>query len=782
MNTTQQVITPPYQSATQDGVRWARQFGLAALASILSVLIAGMVLGPGAWQLQYPYSYSGDGLSHGLLIKTVVDSGWYLNLSGVGAPYSSSFLSYPIDEGFHVVLIRILGWMTSSYAATFNLFYLLGFALTAGASYFVMRSFRVNEALAVSGAIVYSIIPFHFLRLEHLFLASFVAIPLAAGLAYHAWLAANEPHPIVQQRGRKLALYFSAVVVGSAGVYYAAFACMLLSVSAGSAWMARRTIRAVRPACGWIAVILATVLLNLAPHMMHSLKSGNSSAAVTTRSAAESELYSLRPMLLLLPTPTHRSKLLADIGDRYTKTMLLVNENRTAALGTLGSIGFLAAFLIAWRRLMSNSAEKNDFRSAKLWLATQSLATLMIGTFGGFGALFAFFVTPALRGYNRISVVISFLAITIFFLLLQQLIERRVSARRSAIAMVIAAMATCAFAVWDQTSNASKLAIDQTAAVWQSDKKFVQSIEARNKADSSFLVWPFLGFPERPPLHEEGYNGMLRLPLQAASSRWSYGAMAGSTADQWLTALTQLPLPVVVPIAAKSGFAGIVVVRRALKDGGREVDSVLTAMLGSPSVSDDGSFASYRLTATGTTPLAVAEFSTILVGTMSPEDYQNRLHQGISFAADEKNKNMTVRDMKGFSGSEAWGRWTDAAIANRAVIAFNQDLPTSGQLVMRLRCYAMNCNNPLRVLIGATEHRIDLKGVGEQDITVPLTAGASRSIEFVPYQPASPKEISGTADDRKIGVGIIDIRWVTTPAVITASPPIKRARESTVRQ
>ncbi len=727
----------------------------ALLAAALSVSFAIFVIGPAALQLQYPIAYDGDALSHGLLIKSIVDTGWYLELSRVGAPFSASFLSYPIDEGFHLVLLKVLAFVSGSYAATFNLFYIGSFATVAIASYVVLRMFGVAIPLSVAGAVIYAIIPYHFLRLSHLFLASYVTVPIAVGLAYYAWLR-GIGNQLPWEGWRRVLLFVGALIVGSAGVYYAAFACLLLGVSAVSATFARKSIRGPLPGLGWIGFVGLVVLLNVSPHLIHSVSKGAVASATSTRSPSESELYSLRPSLLVLPTPAHRSRTLAAIGNRYSQTMVLVNENRSAALGIMGSVGLLALLIVAWRRLAGNDPTRSEIDE---WLSTQTIVVIAVGTFGGLGALFAFLVSPALRGYNRISVVISFLATAMLVLCAQRFMQARFRGGVGVIATSTLAIAMILFATWDQTSEASRANHVQIDSVWQSDAKFVRSVEATVEPEGNILIWPYVRFPEQAPLHEEGYNGLLRLPLHAQRSRWSYGAMVGSEADRWLSALANMPLALIPTLAGKSGISGIVVARRALKDGGREADSIFAAVLGPPKLSDDGSFAFYGVKKTGSRPLSTADFGVVLAEAMTTEQYEAILRGGISFSTDEKNRALVVSELKGFSVMEPWGRWTDANLADRGIIKLIRPLPASGRLLLKVRCYAASCNGKVRVRMGAVEHLIDLRGVAEQEITLPLSSGGGAEIDLFPANPSSPRSVSGAGDDRILGIGIMSLRW-----------------------
>src|SRR5437588_93425 len=67
----------------------------------------------------------------------------------------------------------------------------LAIALVLWVSYAVLRTFSIDRLWCLLGAVLFSCAPYHFLRLEHLLLASYLSVPLAI------WLAAR----VFQSRG-----------------------------------------------------------------------------------------------------------------------------------------------------------------------------------------------------------------------------------------------------------------------------------------------------------------------------------------------------------------------------------------------------------------------------------------------------------------------------------------------------------------------------------------------------------------------------------------------------
>src|SRR5471032_1407338 len=89
----------------------------------------------------------------------------------------------------------------------------------------------------------------------------------------------------------------------------------------------------------------------------------------------------------------------------------------TASLGFVGSIGFIAL-------LLSFLAPQIRQDERFFVLASITLALLLFCSIGGFSSLFALFITPMIRAWNRVSVFIAFTSIAATLLMVEQLLAR----------------------------------------------------------------------------------------------------------------------------------------------------------------------------------------------------------------------------------------------------------------------------------------------------------------------------------------------------------------------
>ena len=64
----------------------------AAIAAALWLFVS-----PQLFDLSLGAAYSGDGMAHGFVVKTILDVGWYpVHTPWIGAPFGSDLFDYPV--------------------------------------------------------------------------------------------------------------------------------------------------------------------------------------------------------------------------------------------------------------------------------------------------------------------------------------------------------------------------------------------------------------------------------------------------------------------------------------------------------------------------------------------------------------------------------------------------------------------------------------------------------------------------------------------------------------
>jgi phosphoglycerol transferase len=572
---------------------------LAALGVCLLVL--GAVFDLRAETRKSPFAYQGDTMFYHLMAKSITDGGWFLDVPLLGAPGGLNLRDVPTsDNNLHALMLWLLARRTSDYPVVLNNFFLLSFPLVFLPALLVMRHFGVGWPVSVCGALLYAFAPFHFTRGQHhLFLSAYWPVPLAVLMML--WVSRDGLWPkhaghLAWRSGRLWSSLLICLVLASTGFYYAFFAGFFVFVAGMVAALRDRSWRRVWPALGLIVVIGAGLAGNLWPSLAHFREAGT--AVPARRQASEADEYALRIAQLLLPVNGHRLAAFEGLKNEYNRRAL-INENAHASLGCAGALGFLG--LVWWFFVRKPSVEgwhEPGSQGLLHHLSIFNLAGLLLGTMGGFGSLVAFFGFPQVRGYNRISVFLSFFALFALALWLDDLLHRHASSwRRRGMACLALAAATL-LALADQVSPRMLPDYERVATQFASDEAFVREIEVRMPRGAQIFQLPFMPFPEGWPASSRMRDyDLLRGYLHSDHLRWSYGTVRGREANAWLRQTAAKPADQLLETLIWAGFSGVYIDRYGFDEGGEWVERGLYAVLQEPPVeSPDRRLAFYDLT------------------------------------------------------------------------------------------------------------------------------------------------------------------------------------------
>ncbi len=553
---------------------------LAAAAAAVAVMAVTLQL----WhaRLKVPLYGGGDNLMAQMFVQNILESGWVLDNARLGAPGALDMRDYPIPDVLHVALIKLLGLASHDSAVVLNLYYLMAFPLTALSAYFVLRRLRLGRLAALAAAVLYACMPFHFFRLTgHVFLAAYYLVPLMIWLILRVYLGRNPFRRLWSWQAAGAALL--CVLVGLGGVYYAFFSCFLLLMA--GAKVAFRERRWVPLATAALPVLLVAASLGaaLAPSFLYMGRHGKN-PETADRHPVEADIYGLNVSEMLLPVQGHRIRFLARLHDRFLAPPRRPTGGAVmVALGALGSLGFL--YLIGrflWRR-------RDKVERADDGLAYLNFCAVLLGTIGGFGSLFAFYVSPMIRCYDRLSIFVAFFALAGLFLLVQRLLGRFVRGRWTATAYGAGLVAMLVLGAWDQTSANFVPAYAALRKQVESDADFGRRIEAVLPPGSMVYQMPYVPFPENAPVVNLSDYELMRPAFHTRTLRFSYGAMKGREVSRWQADLATRPLPDALERLAVAGFRGVYLDRAGFADSGAATEAELSRLLGvQPLVSQSG--------------------------------------------------------------------------------------------------------------------------------------------------------------------------------------------------
>jgi len=551
--------------------------GECAMVAVLTVACAAWALRLWHGDLSVPLRYTpvDDTKFYLMLVKGIIDHGWYLTNSTLGAPFGQQLFDYPQGaDNLSLLLIRGLALFSSNPAVVVNLFFLLTFALVSAISHLVLRALGVSVAVAGIASVLFAMLPYHFFRGEsHLLLSAYYAVPLSAWLFLEVLRGAGLfPSRVPPARRslrwasrRSLATGAACLVIGSANLYYATFALVLIA-GATVILVALRRWRSALEGTVVVGLVVGTLAVNVAPSLVYRARHGEDSLVARTAIADETttEAFALRLTNLVLPVPGSRIGPLRRLTASYDRAIAPgYCEACFASLGVVGSTGLGWLALCGLGSLVGASGwlgARRLFRHASVGVAI----ALAVGTVGGLSSLFEFLITPDIRAWNRISVFIAFLSLLAVALLLDSLLGALRRRRLGSLAAATLLGGVLVLGVLDQTTPRFVPDYAVSARQWRSDANFVAEIERRLGRGASIFELPYVPFPEGYPDTPVGDQVAayatkyepVRGYLHSSTLRWSYGAMKGRPAD-WPAQLAGQPLPFVVTSAAAAGFDGL---------------------------------------------------------------------------------------------------------------------------------------------------------------------------------------------------------------------------------
>ena len=557
---------------------------------LASSLICGVAL---IWALQldqadfrvpFYYTVRGDNFEHAMWLKTTADHGWYLNNPRLGAPDGMDLHDYPLSDSVHFATVRLIRLFTTDYGVILNVFFLVGFPLAAWSAQFVLRWFGVSVPVSMMAGVLYSFLPYHFLRGQcHILLSGYFAVPLMVLVVLKVWRG----EPLFGSWKQGLGTVAICAAMPATGVYYAFFGAFFLAVAAAARMARLAERRTVLDTIAALVLIGGSLGAQLAPSMIYFAKHGRS-PEVAKRTAWEAEHFGLKIHQLLMPTLGHRLTALQKFGihgviqrGEYQKiSMNDINENETSSLGVVGVMGFFA--LIA--ALFVPKREDDPI----VPLSRLNIAAILFGTVGGLGVIFSRLVSTQIRAYNRISVYIAFFALFASALILDGLIKRWANSPERRVMFLIGLALLLAAGIWDQSPAAMVPDHQHERLAFAQDAVFVRQIEVAILERPRVFQLPYVPFPESLPVVKMRDYDHLWGFFHSNRLSWSYGAIKGRETDRWQKETASKSVVEMVETLKQKGFGGITVDRFGYSDEGKAIESELRRVTGSEPIVGPG--------------------------------------------------------------------------------------------------------------------------------------------------------------------------------------------------
>lgn len=579
-------------------------FTISLCITILFILL-------GKVDFSIPLVYSGDGLLNLVWIKTIVDQGWYLHNSFLGAPFYLEMYDFPMSEGFNFILLKIIALLTGNASITINSYYVLTYILIVSTSLYVMRSFKLGVPVSIVGSLLFTFLPYHFQRGEwHLFLSGYYMVPLITMIIF--WIKDGK-----LSKQKWIASLVIMGIVGSSGIYYAYFACIFFIVIGVISCINNRNIKLILFPSILVLFVIMVGIINISPTIIYKFNNG-ANMETAKRTFVESELYGLKLTHLLMPVTNHRINILANIKNNYILSAPLNNENTIASLGIFGSSGLFILLFLLFIRCKDETLKI---------LSSLNLSAILLASIGGIGTIIGLTITSQIRAYNRISVFIAFFSILAICILINKW-------KTKWIYVISIILLVCG--VYDQTSKNFNPQTETARYAFKNDKRFVSQIEKEIPPASLVFQLPYMAFPENGPTNNMIDYDPAKLYIHSIHTKWSYGAMKGREQDKWLRNISKLDTREMVQKLSFGGFNGITIDKYGYQDNAESLIIELTNLLKiDPMYSDDGRILFFSM----------LNYNENLRGKYNQDEWERK--------ADEVLHPVTVDWGSGFYGLEA---------------------------------------------------------------------------------------------------------------------------------
>ena len=563
------------------------------LAALLSVAAAAQALRLWNWRPGTPLSLQGDSAQLLIQVRTIMDGSPHQSTDLVGAPFGLNGAWFATADHLNFAIIRLLGTMTDDPSTAAVLFFVAGFPAAALSAYWLARQLEIHRPHAVMVGTLFAVLPGHQLWFMHLWLAAYWVVPLGGWLALRTMQGQALWPPLRKLRtpgaSRRSALLtaartvFIAAAVGLSDVYYVAFTLVLLGVA-----LAIRLAR-VRRANGLIPG-LACALLVAVPCGLTLLGAvqGRGTDLVTSdlpaqRTIGEAEMYSGKLIDLVLPWYGHRFEPLAWLTTAYGYAAPQSVER--PALGVIALAGVAGLVWVAVRSLSGGRVVSATVGS----MAALLLVSLAFYTKGGLGSVIALFVTPQIRTWSRLVVVIGLFGL----LAVGVWASRTVRTRRTA---WLLAAGLILLGALDQT-NPDRAPDYVSLRATQADlTRFTTELRQSVGAGCAVFQLPVTRYPEEPPPGRMGdYDHFMPALASPRDLSWSYGAMRGTARADWQLALPIADTAKLLDDLTAAGFCAVEVDRAGYvlgTDPTQEIGSLLGRAV---TKTADGNLAAYSL-------------------------------------------------------------------------------------------------------------------------------------------------------------------------------------------
>lgn len=527
-----------------------REIIWAAATGTVGLIVGALTLGITVANLSMRWrtNVADDHTQHYLVAKAITDSPFLGPNSRMGFPTTQNLFFAPNYDPASAVFLWFESLFTSNGILILNVYQLIGFFSVGFASYFFFRALRVRRWIGIFFALVLTLAPYHFQRVSfgHAFVANYWAVPLIGILVlmvagprtnpFERWIGSAPTHALGRWR-RLLPIVILTLLVSLSLSYYFVFAAIILGGLVLFRGIRLLVDREKLSVLIWpfLTVVALGVFVVVQLGVLSLNFDDRYSKYFGTRSPSESEVHAGKITTLLLPWAGTGFHFLAAITNKYlskTTVSVFAEPPGTPMIAALAMILIVAFLLVRAMRtsiVMPRTSLGRFMRDERtIALSIAFLWALLFYVVSGLGAIFAFLVSPEIRAWVRMSIVLSMLALGFLAVLVD------VAFKSLKIAVPVVAV-LAVIAVVDQLAGVHGF-INLQPTNDASLRSFVAKAETLLDPNCGVVQVPLKSYPASGPINKmSDYNQALPYILATKNTlRWSYGAVTGTkSGDFW---------------------------------------------------------------------------------------------------------------------------------------------------------------------------------------------------------------------------------------------------------
>lgn len=116
-----------------------------------------------------------------------------------------------------------------------------------------------------------------------------------------------------------------------------------------------------------------------------------------------------------------------------------------------------------------------------------------------------------------------------------------------------------------------------------------------------------------------------------------------------------------------------------------------------------------------------------------------------------------VWNIQGLSSFEPWGTWS---LGNVVSFDFDMPLPDRFKVLLTARAFGTNIGREFEARVGANSAKFQLGGSDQNKILEFENPAGSKTLTFIVPSPISPKDLGSSEDDRKLGIGFVEVNII----------------------